>query len=184
MSELVDNEIDAIKAVLAALTPLSEKARASVLEYVSRRLDLAPPQQSPQPAAAVLPASGAGAPLEGVHIKAFKEQKKPRSANEMAALVAYYLGNVAPRDQRKSTINQKDVESQFKIGEFPLPQSVRQTLPNAKNAGYFDLAGDGEYKLNAVGHNLVAHSMPRGAGKSGGRVGRKQRPVARKKAKK
>ena len=37
------------------------------------------------------------------------------------------------------------------------------TLPNAKSAGYFDAVGNGEYKLNAVGHNLVVHSMPRGA---------------------
>ncbi len=84
----------------------------------------------------------------------------------MAAIVAYYLMNIAPHDKRKETINQKDIVTQFKIASFPLPRQVRVTLQNAKNAGYFDLVGDGEYKLNAVGHNLVAHSMPRGASKT------------------
>jgi len=70
------------------------------------------------------------------------------------------------------------VETYFKIASFPLPQQLRMTLPNAKNAGYFDLAGDGEYKLNAVGHNLVAHSMPRGASKASGATKRPKRGKA------
>jgi hypothetical protein len=172
MSEPVDHEVEAIKVVLAALAPLSEKARASVLDYVMRRLDVPPPVPmgartnagGAGPAAPIPPASGIGAPAT-VHIKEFKEQKRPRSANEMAAVVAYYLANLAPEGKRKNTINQKDVETYFKIAVFPLPQQVRKTLANAKNSGYFDLVGDGEYKLNAVGHNLVAHSMPRGASK-------------------
>ncbi len=99
-----------------------------------------------------------------VHIRQFKEEKAPRSANEMAAVVAYYLANIAQPSDRKETINQKDVETYFKIAGFPLPRHVRQTLPNARNAGYFDFVGDGEYRLNAVGHNLVAHSLPRSPG--------------------
>ncbi len=170
MSEPVDQEIEAIKVVLAALAPLSEKARASVLDYVTRRLDLTGPVAPATHSAAGSPPLAAASPGGGaaptVHIKDFKDQRRPRSANEMAAVIAYYLANVAPQDQRKQTINQKDVETYFKIATFPLPRQVRATLPNAKNAGYFDLVGDGEYKLNAVGHNLVAHSMPRGASKA------------------
>ena len=85
----------------------------------------------------------------------------------MAALVAYYLSNVAPEQDQKKTVNQKDIETYFKMAEFPLPNQIRVTLPNAKAAGYFDAVGEGEYKLNAVGHNLVVHSMPRGAAASG-----------------
>jgi hypothetical protein len=112
-----------------------------------------------------------------VHIKTLKEEKKPRSANEMAALVGYYLSTLAPPDKRKDAIDQKDIETYFKIAGFPLPKQVRVTLANARTAGYFDLVGGGEYSLNAVGHNLVVHSMPRGsaggpsaARKTGGRV--------------
>src|SRR2546427_5728254 len=168
MTESVDQEIAAIKAVLAALGPLSQKARASVLEYVVKRLELPPvPGLHSAHDAPRQPPSDAGPPLREPsvappHIKDVKDQKKPRSANEMAAIVAHYLSNLLPTDKRKATVNQKDIETYFKIAGFPLPEQVRATLPNAKNAGYFDLAGDGEYKLNAVGHNLVVHSMPRG----------------------
>jgi hypothetical protein len=184
MSDTVDQEVEAIKAVLQALSPLSEKARASVLEYVTKRLELPAPENDQKRIDTMLekPANGAA-----VHIKQFKEQKNPRSANEMAALVAYYLANVGPTAQRKPTINLRDIETHFKIAEFPLPQHVRVTLQNAKAAGYFDLAGDGEYRLNAVGHNLVAHTLPRGssgtATTSRGRKARKQKRRITKKRK-
>ena len=82
----------------------------------------------------------------------------------MAALVAYYLANVVPVSDRKQTVSAKDVETHFKIAGFPLPKAVRVTLQNARTAGYFDSAGEGEYRLNAVGHNLVVHNLPRGEG--------------------
>jgi len=178
MSENVDPEIDAIKVVLEALTPLSEKARVSVLDYVVKRLNVAglaserqAPSQSP------LPSPGAGEAVQKApekHIKTLRAEKKPRSANEMAALVAYYLGNVAPKDQRKTDVTREDIETYFKIAEFPLPNQPQVTLPNARNAGYFDSAGDGKYKLNAVGYNLVVHSMPRGRSKNGAKIAKKK----------
>ena len=115
MSDPVDQEIEAIKRVLQALTPLSPKARASVLNYVVKRLDMiisSPQEQSPAPGA---PGDGKQeteqqrAPEVPTHIKDLKEQKKPRSANEMAALVAYYLANVVPIADRKQTVTQNDI---------------------------------------------------------------------------
>jgi hypothetical protein len=183
MTEAVDQEVQAIKEVLKALGPLSDKARASVLEYVVKRLDLPSTQTGSGSASTVaFPSTisesspGAAAPI---HIKVFKEQKKPRSANEMAAVVAYYLANLLPSGQRKGTINQRDIETHFKIAGFPLPQHVRVTLQNAKAAGYFDSAGDGEYRLNAVGHNLVAHAMPRGAASDSSKASRRRRSPKR-----
>lgn len=185
MSDSIDQEVEAIKAVLTALAPLSEKARASVLDYVAKRLDLPRTQKMPAPRDTPVGVDAAEAGRDtasgaAVHIKQFKEQKRPRSANEMAAVIAYYLANLAPPEKKKDTVNQKDIETYFKIGVFPLPQQVRVTLPNAKNAGYFDLVGDGEYKLNAVGHNLVAHTLPRGTGTDGARrAKRTRRPAER-----
>jgi hypothetical protein len=95
------------------------------------------------------------------HIKDLKEKKDPRSASEMAAIVGYYLANLAPQKDSKDKITTKDIDTYFKIAEFPLPKKTQFTLPNAKAAGYLDAIGNGEYKLNAVGHNLVVHSLPR-----------------------
>ncbi len=178
MADAIDQEIEAIKVVLVALSPLSEKARASVLEYVTRRLAVSVAERKDGASVSNVAVSAASASsVDTIHLKTLKEQKKPRSANEMAALVAHFLENQAPEKERKSTINQEDIKTYFKIAEFRLPRTLRVTLPNAKNAGYFDSAGDGEYRLNAVGHNLVVHSMPRGAG-------RKSRPVLYRKARK
>jgi hypothetical protein len=170
VAENIDKEIDAIKAVLHALEPLPGDVRTNVLGYVLQRLQiaLAPSTQTSTTGvtAAIADAAGSGAETGGEqqalpgHIKALKEKKKPRSASEMAAVVAYFLANAATKAERKDRITAKDIETYFKIAEFP-PTKTQFTLPNAKAAGYLDAVGNGEYKLNAVGHNLVVHSMPR-----------------------
>jgi len=173
MAEHIDKEIEAIKAVLHALEPLPIEVRASVLRYVLQRLQIVIASSTEVSTAgassAIVDATAGAKKITGeqqslpVHIKTLKEQKKPRSANEMAALVAYYLANAAPKVERKDRITAKDIETYFKIAEFPLTKT-QFTLPNAKAAGYLDAVGDGEYRLNAVGHNLVVHSLPRDAG--------------------
>ena len=190
MAEKIDKEIDAIRAVLLALDPLPADIRTSVLEYVVRRLNISLHRGTSTGAAAVRDEGiSASEPEDAVanqdreakitHIKEFKDLKKPRSANEMAAIVAYYLANLAPTQERKDKITAKDVDTYFKIASFRLPKEARFTLGNAKAAGYLDAVGNGEYKLNAVGHNLVVHSMPRGAGGSA----RPKRKTKKKKAK-
>lgn len=198
MAEHIDKEIEAIKAVLVALGPLPSEVRTSVLEYVIRRLQIAlrRVQQTEvfgtrAPSADATLGTAEAVPRTerqtmSTHIKDFKENKKPRSANEMAALVAFYLENIAPPQERKDRITTKDIETYFKIAGFRLPEKTQFTLGNAKAAGYLDAVGNGEYKLNAVGYNLVVHSMPRGAGARAApkrKPARKARPSAKKKAK-
>lgn len=182
MTEAIDREIAAIKEVLAALEPLDAGIRANVLDYVLKRLGIPAPAQgsSDSASAGLAPPPPAQPPGGAVHIKAFKEQKKPRSANEMAALVAYYLANVAPAAERKQTVSARDMETQFKIAGFPLPKAIRVTLQNARTAGYFDSAGEGEYRLNAVGHNLVVHNLPRGDGSKVSAPKRRRKKTPRK----
>jgi hypothetical protein len=79
----------------------------------------------------------------------------------MAVLVAYYVSHLAAQKDRKNAISTKDIETWFKIAGYKLPTAPAFTLPNAKNAGYLDSVGHGEYKLNPVGYNLVVHSLPR-----------------------
>lgn len=188
MAEHIDKEIEAIKVVLHALEPLPTEVRASVLRYVLQRLQIviAPSTETVTAAtsAAIVGSTSGAIAVTGeqqatpTHIKTLKEQKQPKSANEMAALVAYYLANAAPKADRKDRITAKDIETYFKIAEFPLTKT-QFTLPNAKAAGYLDAVGDGEYKLNAVGHNLVVHSMPR---ESGTKVAPRRRPAKKAKA--
>lgn len=95
-----------------------------------------------------------------IDIRSLKTEKNPDSAKQMACLVAYYLQELAPKDDRKQTISTQDVEKYFKQAGFKLPKRLEQILVDAKASGYFESVGRGEYKLNAVGYNLVVHGLP------------------------
>ena len=112
--------------------------------------------------AAQAPETRQSSPHGPMDIRRLKELKKPGSANEMSALVAYYLAELASESEKKATIDVSDIEKYFKQAQFRLPKRMQMVAVNAKAAGYFDSAGGGQYKLNPVGYNLVVHSLPRG----------------------
>lgn len=94
-------------------------------------------------------------------IRRLTELKQPKSASEMAALVAYYLAEAADPAARKEVVENTDMVKYFKQAKFRLPGNIAMILVNAKNAGYVDSTGAGQYRLNPVGYNLVVHSLPR-----------------------
>ena len=184
-----DPELQAMQLVIKALESLDPDARTRVLAYVFQRLglSLAAPNTTPASSEAQPPLTVAASPTVPMpmgaavaDIRSLKEAKQPKSDNQMAALVAYYLKELAPAKDRKDAVSQGEIERYFKQAGFPLPKTLRVTLTNAKNAGYFDSAGVGLYKLNPVGHNLVAHGMP---SSSGGGNRRARRPKTKKAAK-
>ncbi len=168
MASPYDQEIEAIGLCLNALEPLDVAARRSVLDYVAKRLQIVGAdigaligESKTEPAPSNEPKDADASTKEECHISELVEKKQPRSAIEMAVLVAYYLSHKAPKSERKQTISTEDLTTYFKIAEFKLPKSPQYTLPNTKSAGYLDSAGGGEYKLNPVGYNLIVHSMPK-----------------------
>lgn len=173
-----DPELQAMQQVIKALESLDTDARTRVLTYVFQRLGLPlaiPAPNTPLPEAQPpVPAVSAAIPapirIAVADIRSLKEAKQPKSDNQMAALVAYYLKEVAPANDRRDTISQEDIEKYFKQAGFPLPNRPAMTLVNCKHAGYFDSAGVGMYKLNPVGHNLVAHGMPSPSGEGNRRA--------------
>lgn len=170
-----DRELTAMIAIVAALKPLKEDEVRNVLEYVLRRfgagrLPVYPTTQTvPPPPQVTSPIhSGSGAVQD---IRSLREEKAPKSANEMAALVAYYSSELAPPSERKPEINKTDVERYFKSAGFKLTANAGQTLVNAKHSGYLDAGSDtGYYKLNPVGYNLVVHRL--GSGRGSPRIAR------------
>jgi hypothetical protein len=164
----IDKEVEAIRTVSSALQPLDDLGKQRVIDYVIKRFGLMPGQLIPPIQVSSIPKSAQDFLAETslsekiTHIRQLKELKKPKTAIEMAALVAYFLSDLAPQNERKSTVTTKDMETYFKIANYRLPTALQQLLGNAKNAGYFDLVRTGEYKLNAVGYNLVVHNLPRG----------------------
>lgn len=162
-SDSGDSEIRAIEQVISALEPLEEDARERVLEYAFKRLGIDAIDKPPAQLAPIAPQTAPPSPptIGPSDIRALREEKQPKSANEMAAVVGYYLAEVAPPSERKMEIGTPDIEKYFKQAQQKLPEAPGKTLPNAMAAGYFDSAGRGLYSLNPVGFNLVTHGLPR-----------------------
>ncbi|MDP2862636.1 MAG: hypothetical protein Q8N95_07580 [Desulfobacterales bacterium] len=159
----------AIDQIISALDSLEPGARKTALEAASSHLGINALVNAPQhtmPQVPIPPLQGTSAPNPlTIDIRTLKEQKQPKSARQMACVVAYYLRELAPESERSETVNAQDLTKYFKQAGFKLPKTIGQILPDAKVAGYFETAsGKGAYALNAVGYNLVAHNLPSNKG--------------------
>lgn len=166
----------AIDQITGALEGLDPDARRTAVEAACAHLKVTLAQILPETAAGQQPRQGndemrdAGRAASRVadaapapppsDIRTLKADKKPGSAREMACVVAFYLQELAPQNERKESVSSADLEKYFKHANFKLPERMTQVLPDAKSAGYFDSPARGAYKLNAVGYNLVAHKLP------------------------
>lgn len=162
-TKAADSELNAISDILSALDGLDGESIQRVFDYVFSRLSIATPRQpttqiSPQRVLPQAPSEAGSARIPS--IRDLKDEKQPESSNQMAAVVAYYLSEILWPDH-KDVVTTADLEKYFKQGGFKLPKQMSMTLPNATAAGYFDAQGNGVYKLNPVGYNLVVHGLPR-----------------------
>ena len=163
----LEAQIKAITTLVEVLQPLDDGQRANVLDFVFRSLSIKPIASS-NPVVSPLPSPIPASPQLAQHliqstgdIRTLTEQKKPGSVNQMVAVLGYYLSNLAPDGERRDTLVPDDIKKYFVQAGFPLPTAEpRITLGNAKAAGYLDAVDRGTFKLNAVGHNLVAHKLP------------------------
>jgi hypothetical protein len=169
MSQSSDTELEAIEKLISALGPLDQDARTRVIDYVFRRLRMGARAAGHNLDILSGPSDTAGAAVAATQsastitdIRSLKEAKAPQTANEMAAIAAYYLADLAPLNDRKSEIKASDIKKLFGQAVFPMRGSPpTMILVNAKNAGYLDSAGTrGTYRLNPVGYNLVVHKLP------------------------
>ena len=169
-TDLIQKELAAIKTITEALSDFEPSAQHRILKYSLDHLNVEIPELRASSSNSNIgktasesgssPASGNMQPV--VDIRSLATEKKPKSDSEMAAVMGFYLSELAPAAQRKAAVTTEDVKIYFKQANFPLPEAPRYTLPNALKAGYFDKGEYGTYKLNPVGYNLVAHSLPLG----------------------
>lgn len=164
----------AIDQIIDALDSLEQDARQTAIDAACSHLGIQSRTGSPSPPAQ--PHSGSSKLSQPSHttsqpkgekkselmdIRTLKEQKQPKSAKQMACVVAYYLKELVVDSEKKETVSTQDLEMYFKQAGFKLPKVIGQVLPDAKASGYFESIGKGNYKLNAVGYNLVAHTLPK-----------------------
>jgi hypothetical protein len=84
---------------------------------------------------------------------------------QFAATVAYYFAFEAPLGERKDSITADDLQDACRqVGRHRLKRPIK-TLHNAHASGLLDKAGErGAFKINTVGENLVAVTLPSGSG--------------------
>lgn len=169
----ISKELEAIKAVTEALSPLDGDVRKRVLLYVLEHLGIrlqnghgseSPPTLPLEPTHPEAPGAPPGYRI--VDIRSLRQEKNPTSDVQMAAVVAYYLSKLAPSDERKDTVTAADIKKYFDQAGHPLPADANMTLNNARKAGYLDRVDRGQFRLNPVGHNLVVHGLPKSADSS------------------
>jgi len=166
-----DGEIRALQVVIDALQPLDDDARSRVLEYTLKRLGMHDLSTSSAAAMPSTPEESVTQPdahpsRQPTDIRSLREAKEPKSAVEMATVVAYYLSEAAPPEERRQAVTVSDIEKYFKHANYRLPARIDMTLHNGVAAGYFDRTGRGEFRLNPVGFNLVTQTLPRAAGQA------------------
>ena len=119
---------------------------------------------------------------KGSDIKTFVKSKEPRSDKQFSATVAYWYRFMAPKPEQKKTITGDDLQDACRKTDWKRLADPNDVLKKAYQSGYLDRTDHGAYKINTVGENLVAMTLPASVGarqpsqktvKRTGKLGRK-----------
>ncbi len=163
------SDFDAAKAIGEILKSVPRERQERILRWVAESLGLHSPTPSHQQASQVATLSQPAAPQpahagEGLRratdIKSFVDSKKPKSDMQFAAVVAYYHRFEAPELERRETIDADALQEATRLAGRKRLVKPHMTLVNAKNQGYLDKVGAGQFRVNTVGENLVAMTLP------------------------
>jgi len=166
------DDLEAVRLLIDALTPFDNTERDRIIRWACEKLGV--PQDNINSRSSIIqskPYSNtevAVSETEGRKktrdIKSFIDEKDPKNDQQLAAAVAYYYAFEVPTEQKKYSISSTDLIDACRLAQRKRPTNAGQTLINAAYYGYLDKAEDsGKYKLNAVGENLVAMTLPGGA---------------------
>lgn len=165
MAKQAKDDLEAVRAVIDALDGFEPKDQERIIRWAQEKIGLATraPEGSVTPSVQVASPPPAAPGRQGSNIKAFVSEKNPGSDNQFAAVVAYYYQFEAPENEKKEAISSEDLQDACrKAGRQRLSKPGR-TLSNAHNVGLLDKAADrGMYRINSVGENLVAMTLPGG----------------------
>jgi hypothetical protein len=165
-SSSTKSHFDAAKKIVEELNGMTKEHQTLAIKFAVETLGLqsqaavvSPTASSPSVAPlSVATPSGGAAP--STDIKTFTDMKVPKSDQQFTAVAAYFYQFEAPLDQRKDVIDAETMKNAARLAGRKQPPKWKYTLINAKNAGYLDPAGNGNYKLSSVGENLVAINLP------------------------
>jgi hypothetical protein len=160
------SEFIAAEEIKAILDGRNKTEQERILRWVSESIGAVAGQiVTPQPSVAASPTAQVSPPLGAARrkdIKTFVGEKAPKNDVQFAAVAAYFYRFEASEAERKDVIVPEDLQTAGRQARGYGFTKPHMTLNNAITLGYFDRAGRGEFKLNAVGENLVAMTLPSG----------------------
>lgn len=163
---------DAAKLIAENLAQFAKPEQERILRWVAEQLGIQSSGTQPGPQVSEVhpapqvpgrppPRAPVTQPLKD--IRTFVLEKRPKSDIQYAAVVAYYFRFEAPPDQRRDTIGAGVLEeSARQVGRKRFSRA-RKVLADAMSRGYLDREDLGEYRINTVGENLVAMTLPGGS---------------------
>lgn len=177
------SHFDAAKEIVESLNGMDKISQALAMRFAAETLGLQSAASS-LPVTTTLPTLAGASPTAGTphstDIKQFTAAKAPKSDQQFAAVVAYFYRFEASEAERRDTIDSDFLLQAARLAGRNRPPSPRMTLNNAKNAGYLDAAAAGKFRLNSVGENLVAMTLPGNASEnSPSRRAKKKKPVTK-----
>ncbi len=100
-------------------------------------------------------------PKDVVSLKAFVEEKQPKSNIEFNTVVIYYLEKIL----KKEKINVDDVYSCYKNVNRKVPTALKQSLGDTSSSkyGYISTANNC-FSIPITGENFVEHELPKNKG--------------------
>lgn len=164
------SDFDAAKAVAEQLKDMEKERQQRILRWVAESLNLdlgiapATERRTPETTAS----RGATSPQEEAQlphrrladIKSFVDSKRPKSDVQFTTVVAYYYRFEASAENRKESIDAETLQEAARLAGRRRLSKPLKTLNNAKTLGYLDSAERGQFRINSVGENLVAMTLP------------------------
>jgi hypothetical protein len=157
------NDFEIANSITALLKDVAKERQQRILRWVAESVGVLLASAAPTPAPSSDPVRyGGSAPVTGrsLDIKSFVAAKNPKSDMQFAAVVAYYYRFEAPPDESLESISPEVLQNAARLANRHRLARPRQTLLNAKAQGYLDLVERGQYRINSVGENLVAMTLP------------------------
>jgi hypothetical protein len=187
-SSTTTSPLQAAQKIVADLEGMTNEHRLLAVKFAMETLGLQL-AASPAPLAPAHTHSTYAAPpanestsAQRTDIRSFTAAKAPKSDQQFAAVVAYFFQFEAPPGDRKNSIDAATMkEAARQVGR----KQVRDwsvTLNNALRSGYLDKGERGAFRLNSVGENLVAITLPGNAATGTVNGGNSKKKSAKKKS--
>jgi hypothetical protein len=164
------SDFDAAKAVAEQLEGMEKERQQRILRWVAETLslDLGIAPARDRWTADTTESRGATSAHDEAQlshrrpadIKSFVDSKRPKSDVQFATVVAYYYRFEASAENRKDSIDADILQEGARLAGRRRPPKPLATLNNAKTLGYLDSSERGQFRINSVGENLVAMTLP------------------------